>query len=1404
MASINSVRTFDHVAFKEWNTQDGLLILNDEGFIYQASGEEDDEGLKMSKSWSQVDSSPMLNRGSVSSGKHLLKITIQGDAFVFQMPSRESSERVKEEINARRRAFKYGGASETMETDDDSEGTTRYAPVSFRGHDGGCLKLTDEASQEKALLRIVDSRRYTYIFQMTDRKVLQRIRKDIIDRRQAARQTPKDENDKWPVDSRRQYTQLRATSPGANKRHGPNRIKYDAVKPGFGSFPRTVGPAADLRELEYISCLHQNAELLLRSDGTISSEDIAPYLSSRYGVIITDEQAIDIACNLCGAKTRNEFSAEMDAHNDALRHPEQKQEEEKETQDDDSAEYEEEKYYFDIVQLASLLVIPELVQIAEQHKRQAGSNVFDTSEPVSFRFDDVDELAPTAPAVIQLARDSLLEIFDEDLKNDLCRGRPLDAELLSVMLESFGDVDSAENPSLIEEMLECLDPESRSLSAENLMVALTNDVRSHSKQAQGGETKPKMTSVFFDCFGWNWDDRQQKKAAQKDGTLNLDETATFIDYAADTYRSLVHNTAVWCLFILTTLIYLNFFRTLVQSNWKDPVCGPDKNYGCTVGNKIVEWIINAIFCGCYGVFFILPTSIGNVTGQKALLFLTLLVTASFTFAPFATLIWYEKGIPYNVTYDYDYRVICPFDFNQTEAKLWMNDPTTDPTQNYLVLDSACHSAVEWCEEHPEVQGKYLDEYPSTLSYDEFEKCYTFFTEKAYPEYGLWVTTGNECDPDDFFNSTCPDFGACARRDMAADSPYICCHSGTSAFYDKPDFTFDSVCDMQPPGSACQDGLMCESYVCSDTDKVCVSAPQDPNNNTKQLGEACNRSNLVCQSGFCWNGTCQPQPTICPLDGVEVLGGLRIDPFCRTLDDWCNINNVETLQLGLGQWGLVDFTKDICRGVLDVFIGFELVRELNESEAELGYTYETLHLNPAEEVLLDDWTYFILISIPIVGFFALMAILRGLLLKDTNARPRDYKIKCAASSKIGNLIENALNMRSVSAGRGQVMRNYFLHGEEVVEVGGLFYTLGLLRSGKLVSSEGIRFSGRIFVGQVVQIIVTVIGIAYAVGWVKYGAQVVDDIRQDLDQNYTPEEVKNISNYEWVTYTQDDLRTSEQEETLLDLWPESWMVEVAGYPAVALGTLVALFCIIIYIPSYTSTVIKLRSGMIPSLHDPNFMAYRIAGDNVVQNIGNMVFSLMGASVFLALLVFGLIFVFAWPQTRGRALGFLAIAIGIICTIIIKVVGQKLLRARNFSTFYRKRPLAANAANLFFECWYIGTGLLVVVSRLVIFLVTAALYLGRIDTAFFHPDVKVVGKNLDKIPEGFRRDLLVHEAHLHPYIERLGSMYLHRIRDGDKFGSKAGTAWRCLFISALIPWIVRHRVNTNDVMSGLSEKL
>lgn len=92
----------------------------------------------------------------------------------------------------------------------------------------------------------------------------------------------------------------------------------------------------------------------------------------------------------------------------------------------------------------------------------------------------------------------------------------------------------------------------------------------------------------------------------------------------------------------------------------------------------------------------------------------------------------------------------------------------------------------------------------------------------------------------------------------------------------------------------------------------------------------------------------------------------------------------------------------------------------------------------------------------------------------------------------------------------------------------------------------------------------------------------------------------------------------------------------------------------------------------------------------------------------------------------------------------------------------------------------------------LITAALYVGRIDTPFLAPGVGRLGNlELDGYPVIFVKDILSHEAHRHPYLELMGVMYLMKLRYGEHFGNRAGSTWRLIFVYALMPWLNKYRI-------------
>ena len=159
-------------------------------------------------------------------------------------------------------------------------------------------------------------------------------------------------------------------------------------------------------------------------------------------------------------------------------------------------------------------------------------------------------------------------------------------------------------------------------------------------------------------------------------------------------------------------------------------------------------------------------------------------------------------------------------------------------------------------------------------------------------------------------------------------------------------------------------------------------------------------------------------------------------------------------------------------------------------------------------------------------------------------------------------------------------------------------------------------------------------------------------------------------------------------------------------------------------------------------------------------------------------------------------LAQLIGVSITVVIKLAVLYCLRRKLFAGFYRKSPAQANCFLVVIECWNLALTILSMLQRLIKVTVVAAFNVGRLDTPILAKGIGNIGPvQLDDYPIHFRRDLLIHEAHRHPYMERLGVMYMLKLRHGDNFSTRAGSAWRLIFCMALMPWLRRFRFDESD---------
>ena len=194
---------------------------------------------------------------------------------------------------------------------------------------------------------------------------------------------------------------------------------------------------------------------------------------------------------------------------------------------------------------------------------------------------------------------------------------------------------------------------------------------------------------------------------------------------------------------------------------------------------------------------------------------------------------------------------------------------------------------------------------------------------------------------------------------------------------------------------------------------------------------------------------------------------------------------------------------------------------------------------------------------------------------------------------------------------------------------------------------------------------------------------------------------------------------------------------------------------------------------------------------MNTANAIYGMAAAGGLFFFLIGLVIFLFIWDFSREFMLLLTAWGIGLTITIMLKVLLTAFFRKQFYRAFYRLHPGRANLSILGLECWFIGLGGGVLLGRITQFLLAAAFWIGRIDEPFLADNVSMAGYRFDYVPVYYTKEILLHEAHRHPFIERLGSMYLMRLRY-KRFGSDAGGCWRQLFVLTLMPWMVKHRIS------------
>jgi hypothetical protein len=260
---------------------------------------------------------------------------------------------------------------------------------------------------------------------------------------------------------------------------------------------------------------------------------------------------------------------------------------------------------------------------------------------------------------------------------------------------------------------------------------------------------------------------------------------------------------------------------------------------------------------------------------------------------------------------------------------------------------------------------------------------------------------------------------------------------------------------------------------------------------------------------------------------------------------------------------------------------------------------------------------------------------------------------------------------------------------------------------------------------------------------------------------------------------------------------WKVKFSVVIATIVGFSWSFFLGVTYIASAVSTILRYRSGVLQSLRGrADFNKNRASTSTVSLVLGAMFWGDFFSSIILLVLVLLLLIILLLPFVRPYLLQAVQLVAGIAFSIGLKMILVIILGKRNTKGFYTSNPIITHFFGIALECWSIALTSLSMLVRTIKIIVAAVLFIGRIDIPFLADGADKLGPVvLDPYSSYFRQELLSADAHHHPYIERLGCMYLMMLKHGEEFCDMPGSTWRLLFIFALMPWVQLSRITDDE---------
>lgn len=250
---------------------------------------------------------------------------------------------------------------------------------------------------------------------------------------------------------------------------------------------------------------------------------------------------------------------------------------------------------------------------------------------------------------------------------------------------------------------------------------------------------------------------------------------------------------------------------------------------------------------------------------------------------------------------------------------------------------------------------------------------------------------------------------------------------------------------------------------------------------------------------------------------------------------------------------------------------------------------------------------------------------------------EYNMKKAGAHKMNNLAKNAMDLLHQDSNKGAILTSNFAQaltafakdGFRLEPAGGIIWTWKGARNKVLYREEGIWYSARVLASNICQYVVSLFVVAGGVTFFMYvdenfeasnvksfTSQVIDFVVESKFDNETGLLISTTGSTDAALNVTPELLQEATDIAVDYLYPkEQYMISFPLVVGFVIAFVVAINLSLSFIPSVTSTILKLRCGVIPLNGNPLLIKYREAPEKVALLIGALfwyVWNLHGTAV------------------------------------------------------------------------------------------------------------------------------------------------------------------------------------------------